>query len=137
MANAKTATARTSIPKNRYGSDTPAIRAGETLEIVRRFSFGGEPWSKVRTSRGKLGCLPDADLEFAAAETAIAWTTDDLSIERARAILGAEWVARFEAMEPAVAAVACESRALGAWTANDRESHAAYKSLARIFGGAS
>ena len=60
----------------------------------------------------------------------ITWTTDDLGIDRINGILGASFVARLLAEHNAAAF--CSGRAYGAWQANEREYHAAYRSLAKI-----
>ena len=52
-----------------------------------------------------------------------------LTREQIARILGAEWIAMVEALPRAHALAFCASRASGAWDANDRESHAAYRSL--------
>ncbi len=63
---------------------------------------------------------------------AITWTTTDLSRARIAGILGSAWVAGIEAKGREAAIVFCSGRARGAWDANERESHAAYRSLAAL-----
>ncbi len=65
----------------------------------------------------------------------ITWTTTDLTRAQVEDLLGSDCVARVEAQPHAV--VICGSRAHGAWQANERESYAAWRSLAVLLGGAS
>ncbi len=68
-------------------------------------------------------------------KTEITWRTDDLTIGRVETMLGRDFVALFFDMpnrEAAIASVVCRIR--GSWDANDREAHAAYRSLARLLG---
>jgi hypothetical protein len=62
----------------------------------------------------------------------ITWRTTDLSRARVEYILGRDWVAKFFAMPRAKAIAAARSRGHGAWEANEREYHAAYRSLERL-----
>ena len=63
---------------------------------------------------------------------AITWATDNLSRDRAAYLLGY----RATQLQPLLATEGylghCLSRAQGAFDANEREMHAAYRSLARI-----
>ena len=66
------------------------------------------------------------------ATTEITWTTTDLSRARIDHILGADFVADFIARPGAKGAAQCRAR--GAWEANERETHATYRSLAKLLG---
>ncbi len=65
----------------------------------------------------------------------ITWRTDDLSIGRVETILGKDFVAAFFAADDRESAIGRSvGRAYGAWQANERESYAAFRSLARLLG---
>lgn len=65
----------------------------------------------------------------------ITWRTDDLTIGQVESMLGRDFVARFFNMPNREAAIASVvGRIRGTWDANDREAHAAYRSLARLLG---
>jgi hypothetical protein len=65
-------------------------------------------------------------------EPEITWRTDDLSREKIEAILGPELVREVLAMPLDRAQAFLAVRTEGAWQANLREIHAAYRSLARL-----
>jgi hypothetical protein len=60
----------------------------------------------------------------------ITWTTTDLTANEIETLLGKDHVAWIKRLERP--ADYCESRAYGWWQANERESYAAYRSLARL-----
>lgn len=60
----------------------------------------------------------------------ITWGTDDLGLDRIKRILGGAYVDGILAAWNAEGI--CAGRARGAWDANEREYHAAYRSLAKI-----
>lgn len=62
--------------------------------------------------------------------TSIEWDTTDLPMERCERILGAEYVR--DIIAGGHAALVFESRANGAWYANDRERYAALRSLVKL-----
>lgn len=69
----------------------------------------------------------------------ITWTTSDFSRERIAKYFGLggsrdgeKWIVFILAKGREGALAHCESRASGAWDANERESHAVYKSLATL-----
>ncbi len=67
----------------------------------------------------------------------ITWTTDNLDRATCDRILGARWVQSvIEEVGELGAAAHFNTRAAGAWHANERESHAAFRSLVRLIGGA-
>jgi hypothetical protein len=64
----------------------------------------------------------------------ITWRTEDLSIGRVESILGSALVASFFKGPRAASITKAVSLAHGAWSANERERYAAYRSLARLLG---
>lgn len=62
----------------------------------------------------------------------ITWRTDNLPKSRIEKILGASFVAQIEQMGDLKGAIFCCCRAHGWRDANEREYHAAYRSLCRI-----
>jgi hypothetical protein len=61
---------------------------------------------------------------------AITWNTTDLDMARIARILGPDHVAWIKAQPSPAIVAGC--RAVGAWDANNRELHAAYRSLQRL-----
>lgn len=61
----------------------------------------------------------------------ITWRTTDLSLARIERILGRDYVEGILRLSPSAALARAQTRAAGAWDANDRERYAAYRSLER------
>jgi hypothetical protein len=62
----------------------------------------------------------------------ITWRTDDLSLEACAYVLGWPTEDLRTALTGPGFAGSADTRALGYWTANEREYHAAWSSLARL-----
>lgn len=69
-------------------------------------------------------------------QNAITWQTTNLNRAACDRILGAQWIAStIDRLGTEAAAVHFRGRASGAWTANDREHHAAFRSLCNLLEG--
>lgn len=66
------------------------------------------------------------------ASTEITWNTTDLPKDRIEGILGKDIVHKILALPKAQGVAHATSRAKGNWDANERESYAAYRSLAKL-----
>lgn len=109
-----------------------SLRASEKDNAAKRIDLDADSMAdRLR----RLNCLaeraagPNVETTWFSTER-LTWKTDDLSAEQVDYILGAGTVAKVATMTNGVGHAA--ARARGAWDANEREAHAAWRSLENL-----
>lgn len=109
-----------------------SLRASEKDNAAKRIDLDAD---RMADRLRRLNCLaeraaaPNVETPWFSTER-LTWKTDDLSAEQVDYILGAGTVAKVATMQNGVGHAA--ARARGAWDANEREAHAAWRSLENL-----